>query len=147
MTKYGYKTGYSYGTVTATNVSISPATGMTITGMTRVSITSGDGSEGGDSGGPYLVGDAFCGVHHGHRKSDNKIVYFTPYSLILQGGFSAIGTHDCASWTDTGPSTHRSYCSICNETVYEAHSEHWDDLYGKCVRCGRTDPIVAEMSQ
>ena len=147
VTKYGYKTGYSYGTVTATNVSISPATGMTITGMTRVSITSGDGSEGGDSGGPYLVGDAFCGVHHGHRKSDNKIVYFTPYSLILQGGFSAIGTHDCASWTDTGPSTHRSYCSICNETVYEAHSEHWDDLYGKCVRCGRTDPIVVEMSQ
>lgn len=147
VTKYGYKTGYSYGTVTATNVSLRPATDMTITGMTRVSITSGDGSEGGDSGGPYLAGNAFCGVHHGHLTSDKTTVFFTPYSLILQGGFTAIGNHDCTRWTDTSPSTHSSYCSVCDEIIYEAHAEHWNDFYGKCIRCGRTDPIAVEMSQ
>ena len=78
MTKYGYKTGYSYGTVTATNVSISPATGMTITGMTRVSITSGDGSEGGDSGGPYLVGDALLSCRVGLVRLEHMIAQVGP---------------------------------------------------------------------
>lgn len=147
VTKYGYRTGYSYGTVTATNISISPATGLTITGMTEVSITRGIGSEPGDSGGPYLAGNAFCGVHHGNLTSDKTTVFFTPYSLISQGGFSAIGNHDFARWTDTGPATHSGYCSVCDETIYEAHAEHWNDIYGMCIRCGRTDPIVEEMSQ
>ncbi len=147
VTKYGYRTGYSYGTVTATNVSISPGTDMTISGMTKVSISTGAGSVPGDSGGPYLVGDAFCGVNHGHSSDDSTTVFFTPYSLILQGGFSAIGKHNCSEWTDTGPATHSGYCSICDETIYEAHSEHWNSFYGRCIRCGRTDPIVVEMNQ
>lgn len=144
VTKYGYKTGYSHGTVTATNVSISPGTDMTISGMTKVSISSGKGSEPGDSGGPYLAGNAFCGVHHGVSTSDSTTVYFTPYSLISQGGFSAIGKHNCVRWTDTGPATHSGYCSVCDETIYEAHAEYWNGFYGKCIRCGRTDPIVLE---
>ena len=144
VTKYGYKTGYRHGAVAATNVSITSVTNITISGMTKVSITDGIGSEPGDSGGPYLVGEAFCGVHHGHSASDKTTVYFTPYTLISQGGFSAIGNHDCANWIDTGPENHRGYCSICNETIYEAHAEHWNDFYGKCIRCGRTDPIAVE---
>ena len=142
VTKYGYKTGYSYGTVTATNVSINPATGMTVYGMTKVSITTGDGSAGGDSGGPYLAGGAFCGVHHGNLKDDPLTVYFTPYKYIKNTGFTAAGAHVCSSWSDAGASYHSGYCSICTATVYESHSDYWNALSGKCTRCGRTDPIT-----
>lgn len=142
VTKYGYRTGYSYGTVTATNVSVTPATGTIITGMTQVSISQGEGGLPGDSGGPYLVGDAFCGVHHGNKTSNRKIVYFTPYSVISAGGFTAISEHKCLRWTDAGASNHSGYCTICKETVYESHSEYWDHLRGKCTRCGRTGQIT-----
>ncbi len=142
VTKYGCITGYSYGTVTATNAVITSNIGTTIFGMTIASISSGAGSIPGDSGGPYLAANAFCGVHHGHLSSDNSTVIFTPYSLILQGGFSAIGEHICARWTDIGPANHSGYCTICNETIYEVHSKYWDNFYGECTRCGRRDLIM-----
>lgn len=142
VTRYGFTTGYSYGTVTATYVAIIPATEMTIYGMTKVTISEGDGGQPGDSGGPYLTGNAFCGVHHGHSTADSSIVYFTPYLVISRGGFTAIGTHNCSSWINADASNHSGYCTICQETIYEAHADHWSYSAGKCLRCGRTDPFT-----
>ena len=146
VTKYGKTTGYSYGTVTDTNVSIAPATDMVVTGMTRASVFQGTGSLPGDSGGPYLVGDAFCGVHHGQLTTDNAVVFFTPYSLISTDGFTALAEHDCLRWLDDGEYSHKGYCAICKDTVYEAHSKYWDSILGKCTRCGRTGPIMEDLS-
>lgn len=142
VTKYGFQTGYSYGSVISTNVSITTDSGITVKGMTKVLLSQGGGSIPGDSGGPYLVGDAFCGVHHGHNTSNNNFLYFTPYSVISAGGFTATSMHSCLMWLDVGSTYHSGYCSICKETVYMAHSDHWDSSQGKCTLCGRTDSIT-----
>ena len=141
--KYGHISGYAGGRVSYVNLSTKdPSDNTIIKGITQVTLTSGN-SAAGDSGGPYLVGNAFCGVHRGSYTEDGTTyIYFTPYTYIKNAGFSAIGSHSCSTWTDTGPANHSGYCTICKETVYEAHSEQWSDSQGKCIRCGRTDPIV-----
>ena len=141
--KYGHISGYATGTVRAVNISTRDQNdGITIKGFTRVELNTGTNAAG-DSGGPYLVSNSFCGVHSGSGMSnDINYLYFTPYSLIANAGFAAIGSHDCASWTDNGRSTHYGYCTICQTTVYEQHYEYWGGNPERCLRCGRTDPII-----
>lgn len=143
VTRYGAKSGYSYGTVVETNVSITPFGNSydQVRGLVKVSLLEGQ-SILGDSGGPYLVGNAFCGVHHGSNNSNSNIMYFTPYSIIAQSGFTAVGAHTCTRWSNSDSSNHSGYCLICKDTVYEAHYKYWDDLEGKCTRCGRSGSIT-----
>lgn len=90
--KYGKKSGYAQGEVTAVNYSVTTTTNdisTTITGLTRCRITSGDSAKG-DSGGPYYHyaegatsghNYNFVGVHHG---SSTNYMYFTPYDYFDQ---------------------------------------------------------------
>ena len=138
ITRYGDNTGYSSGTVEATNITVTTDQWVTVRGLTRAQITSGRGSELGDSGGPYVLAGAFCGVHHGQMVNNSNLVLFTPYALLNEAGFTAIGSHSCMSWNDAGASYHSGFCSICKETVYELHSDNWNHLLARCMICGRT---------
>jgi len=141
--KYGSVSGYAYGTITAVNVTTTDTqTDVIINGITQVALTQGSNSQG-DSGGPYLIGNAFCGIHRGSSTiADVTYLFFTPYSYIRNAGFTAICNHFVSRWTDAGATYHSGYCTICKETVYENHSEYWNNLTGKCTRCGRTQPIT-----
>ena len=142
--KYGNQSGYAWGRVNKVDCSTIGTNNIPINGITEVTLTSGN-SVSGDSGGPYLVGNAFCGVHRGTATANGTTyAYFTPYTYIRNAGFTAIGSHFCSSWSDADAATHSGYCSICEETVYEAHSKYWNSTQGECVRCGRTDPILIE---
>ena len=77
--RYGYASGQSSVTVTATGVTKSSG-GVTIKGLCKAS--GSISSVGGDSGGPYRQGSYFCGVHYGHEASNNTNVLFTPYQYI-----------------------------------------------------------------
>lgn len=141
VTRYGQVTGYSCGTVTRVDHTVPMTGGETIRGLTEVFISEGEGGLPGDSGGPYLAGTAFCGVHSGSSVSNNNYTFFTPYSVVRSAGFVAITEHDCTQWTNSSVSYHSGYCTMCEETVYEAHSEYWNHLFGRCTRCGRTGQV------
>lgn len=142
VTKYGAESGYAYGTVTETDVNVLRNNGMVTTRMTNAVLTGGN-SVGGDSGGPYIAGNTFCGVHSGVTVDGNEtILHFTPYSVINAGGFTAYGAHACTSWNDAGSSSHSGYCSICKEVVYEEHSAYWNHMLGFCRRCGRSGSVA-----
>jgi len=86
---------YRYGEVSqqsicqVTDIGIYSNTGtITILGLTKAYIVSGNLPQGGDSGGPYRSGNSFCGIHHGHVKENAHIVYFTPYGYPYYAGFT-----------------------------------------------------------
>lgn len=85
--KYGAVSGEAYCQITSTGQSVN-ASGIIINGMTLADIVSGT-SAAGDSGGPYRVGNSFCGVHHGVVTNGNSsTVVFTPYVYPNNSGFS-----------------------------------------------------------
>ena len=139
--RYGFKSGYSSGTVIDVGVTVLTDSGRHIHGLTKVSITDGAEAIDGDSGGPVLSGKAFCGIVNSKDTQTPNIIYFTPYSIISASGFTAVAQHDCSNWTNANGSFHSGYCGICDETVYEAHSEYWNHLFGRCTRCGRTGQV------
>ena len=140
INRYGSITGFSTGIVNATNLTVTHGD-ITIRGLTKATLD-GSGSSSGDSGGPYLAAGAFCGVHSGSLPTNTRIVYFTPYSLIYNAGFTAIGSHNCARWTDAGLESHKGFCVICQATVYESHGNYYNHASGRCTRCGRIGDIV-----
>ncbi len=141
VSKYGARTGYSYGTVTGTNISARNQENVVIRGLTMVTLSSGTAASG-DSGGTFMVGNAFCGVLNGVATTDGITrVTFTPYSIISSGGFAAIGMHQVNSWWDAGDADHAGYCTICEENVFESHAAYWNHTWGYCQRCGRTGSI------
>ena len=82
--KYGFKGGYCTGTVTENNMTVYDDGGIYVTGISGVSLISGE-SVGGDSGGPYYINNGmggynFVGVHKGSNKKD--MLYFTPYKCF-----------------------------------------------------------------
>lgn len=139
--RYGKRSGYSEGEITYTNYTLTTVDGITIHDTTAVVLFKGEGSQGGDSGGPYLTDLRFCGVHIGNNTYNNNYTYFTPYSVLLSAGFTALTAHNCTQWTNANGSFHSGYCSICKEIVYEAHSESWNHILGRCTRCGRTGQV------
>lgn len=142
--KYGNTSGYAYGQVKFVNVEATEQRfGVTLKRLTEAILTSGSDT-GGDSGGPYLVQGAFCGVHSGSTGivgDGYQYVFFTPYTCIADAGFTVISRHECSSWSDAGPVGHSGYCKVCKEVVVESHSDYWNSAIGRCTRCGRTDPI------
>lgn len=109
----------------------------------------GDYSSPGDSGGPYWNRDTkkFCGVHSGARYENGlcKFVYFTPYSTINDAGFTVYAKH-AGTWEDYNATNHALYCSLCKKTFYEAHAPYYNQMLGKCTRCGRTGNITAPLN-
>lgn len=141
--KYGSTSGYAYGKIASVNeVFNSMNYNIKLTGLTHAILTSGSNA-GGDSGGPYLIQNAFCGVHSGSANKGQD-VFFTPYASIADAGFSAIARHDCTSWSDAGPGGHSGYCAVCKEVVVESHTDYWNPTNERCSRCGRTGPIFVE---
>lgn len=141
--RYGDESGVTQGIVDATNITTtSTQTNTSIRGLTRATLTTVSGSSPGDSGGPYLAGGAFCGIHSGCLPTNTKVVFFTPYSLIYNAGFNVIGSHSCTRWTDAGADSHSGYCAICQAIVYESHGEYYNHQAGRCTRCGRIGNIV-----
>lgn len=139
--RYGYRTGYGYGTVADQNkgiaASIDSDTSYMIYGLTIVTNETVE-SIPGDSGGPVMVGTAFCGVFSGNIS--NGFV-FTPYSIISAAGFTAYSSHqNTGVWTDVNSGYHSGYCNICQTTVNEPHYL-FCGTNGPCGKCGRTGPI------
>lgn len=79
--KYGRMTGQAYLKITDDSLTVN-----NIYHMEEAKIITGS-SLAGDSGGPYRVGQKFCGVHHG-ISLDGQYCYFTPYSTIHSAGFT-----------------------------------------------------------
>lgn len=163
--KYGATSGYAYLKILAINENFDLGLGH-LYKMVTAKLETGT-TAGGDSGGPYWTGDyEFCGVHSGITY--DKRVVFTPYSVIKSTGFSAYAQHTgsceyydssrhrvfCSlcdgysyeyhsgNWTDYNTTYHKTYCSICKTTVYELHSAYYNNLLGKCTRCGHTGTIT-----
>ncbi len=76
--KYGQVSGEALTYVNAVNVNVTSCKGLT-----RATLISGN-TQGGDSGGPYTIGNSFCGIHHGTAGGD---VFFTPYYYMSSAGF------------------------------------------------------------
>lgn len=138
--RYGQASGYSYQKITALGQSLT-VSGITLSGVATAEITSGSHAAG-DSGGPvWTEGLKFCGVHSCARNSNE--VCFTPYNLISSSGFSICAKHN-GTWQDYNSTYHKKYCSICEKTIYEAHSAYYNSSTNKCTRCGRPGTITTE---
>lgn len=166
--KYGVNGKYAYGKVTSTNNTVYyDDIGYSISGLVKVSLSSGT-VQSGDSGSPCWTSDMkFCGVL---CSSVTGYFYFTPYGTIRNAGFSVYSQHDgtytyhntskhknnCSlcggyvyeshsgTWSDYNSTYHKKYCSICNQTIYEMHGDYYDESTGKCTKCGRTGSITVE---
>lgn len=92
--KYGFMSGASLVQVTQQNytdiVSLDGGATGQIKGLSVAKIMSGN-SLSGDSGGPYVYQNRFCGVHRGSvvpSPDENHYVKFTPYTYMLNQSIS-----------------------------------------------------------
>lgn len=86
LIKYGKNSGNATVTVSHTGVTNTVnLDGVTcyVKGITKATINSGY-SIGGDSGGPYVFSNKYCGVHRG---SNSTSVFFTPYYFVKSAGY------------------------------------------------------------
>ncbi|MDR1117156.1 MAG: S1 family peptidase [Oscillospiraceae bacterium] len=97
--KYGSTTGYSYGTVTAVNLTILTSDGYSsynVRGITSCSMRNSSGTtpgDGGDSGGPFYINDGaykISGTYssHGSYSGVYRTLYFSPIYYAIDAGFT-----------------------------------------------------------